>query len=323
MQEIVFLIERYGLFVVFLNMLLDQAGLPLPAYPTLMLAAALSGSGGYGIAEVVAAGTAGALVADLGWYSFGARQGRRVLGLLCKVSLSPDFCVRQTESLFAKAGSASLLFAKFVPGLGVLSAALSGIVRIALSKFILLDGVGATLFVGVAVALGVLFRNAIASVLSTLSSLGEFGLIALVGALAVYLSLRWWQRQMFIRRLRMDRISVGELADLIDRGEKPLILDVRSSEARLREGIIPGALFAHPSDAVVTLASSPREAEIVVYCACPNEASAATAARHLRRAGFRKIRPLLGGIQAWTDAGQPIVMIESAAAGIDNRVIPA
>lgn len=319
MQEIVFLIERYGLLVVFLNMLLDQAGLPLPAYPTLMLAAALGGRGGGQIAEIIAAGAGGALVADLGWYLFGARKGRRVLGLLCKISLSPDFCVRQTESVFAKVGSLSLLFAKFVPGLGVLSTALSGIMRIPLPKFVLLDGVGATLYVGVAVGLGAMFRNAIASVLATLSNLGEFGLIALLGALAAYLSLRWWQRQVFIRRLRMDRISVDELADMIGRGENPLILDVRPAEARLREGIIPGAQFAHPSDAIVSLASSPRDVEIVVYCACPNEASAATAARHLRRAGFRKIRPLLGGIQAWTDAGQPIVMIESAVTSETGR----
>jgi rhodanese-related sulfurtransferase len=43
-----------------------------------------------------------------------------------------------------------------------------------------------------------------------------------------------------------------------------------------------------------------------VYCACPNEESAATASKHLRQAGFTKIRPLLGGIDAWVEAGHPV-----------------
>ncbi|MDE2181394.1 MAG: hypothetical protein KGJ78_00070 [Alphaproteobacteria bacterium] len=104
----------------------------------------------------------------------------------------------------------------------------------------------------------------------------------------------------------MDRISVDELVSMIDGGATPVTLDVRSGEARLRDGIIPGVIGAHPEDLEGVLALLAHGAEVVVYCACPNEASAATAARHLRRAGFRKIRPLLGGIDAWTKAGLPI-----------------
>ena len=95
----------------------------------------------------------------------------------------------------------------------------------------------------------------------------------------------------------MNRITVDELRGLIDQGRKLLILDVRPQEAR-EEGMIPGAVPAPPSiDPVVMIYS--RELEIVVYCACPNEASAAFAAKHLKQAGFKKIRPLLGGIDAW------------------------
>jgi rhodanese-related sulfurtransferase len=56
----------------------------------------------------------------------------------------------------------------------------------------------------------------------------------------------------------------------------------------------------------------PRDTEVVVYCSCPNEASAAIAARHLKRAGFTKIRPLLGGIEAWSIAGQPVTSVTAA-----------
>jgi rhodanese-related sulfurtransferase len=89
-------------------------------------------------------------------------------------------------------------------------------------------------------------------------------------------------------------------------GSGPLLLDVRSAEARQRDGMIPGAIAAHPSDMNPILKDHPRDVEIVVYCACPNEATAAMAAKHLRRAGFRKIRPLLGGVEAWAQAGQQL-----------------
>ena len=101
----------------------------------------------------------------------------------------------------------------------------------------------------------------------------------------------------------MDRITVGELLGLINQGRKFVVFDVRPKEARAREGMIPGAvpLDSGPVDAAV--AGYSRELEVVVYCSCPNEASAATAAKRLRRAGFKKIRPLLGGVEAWVQAG--------------------
>ena len=43
--------------------------------------------------------------------------------------------------------------------------------------------------------------------------------------------------------------------------------------------------------------------EVILYCACPNEASAAAVAKKLMRAGFRRVRPLKGGIDAWIAKG--------------------
>jgi membrane protein DedA with SNARE-associated domain len=104
MDTIVSLIQQYGLLVIFANLLLEEAGLPIPSIPVVMVAASMTGQAHYGIAGIVLAGAAGALVADIAWYRSGRRYGRRVLNLLCRVSLSPDSCVRQTESMFVKAG---------------------------------------------------------------------------------------------------------------------------------------------------------------------------------------------------------------------------
>jgi membrane protein DedA with SNARE-associated domain/rhodanese-related sulfurtransferase len=314
MDTIVSLIQQYGLLLIFLNLLLEEGGLPVPSIPVVMVAASMAAQADYTVAGIVAAGTAGALVADIAWYRSGRRYGRRVLSLLCRVSLSPDSCVRQTESLFVKAGPLALVFAKFVPGLANVCVALAGITRVRFSTFLLLDMLGAVLYVGGVALLGVIFAGAVESVLTTLESLGRYGLLLVTGLLALYLLVRWWQRRLFMRQLRMDRVTVDELARMVGSDEKPVILDVRSREARALDGIIPGAIGAYPYENEPLIMAFPRDRDIVVYCACPNEASAAVAAKHLKRAGFRRIRPLLGGIDAWIGAGQPVEKPSSDAA---------
>jgi len=203
-------------------------------------------------------------------------------------------------------GSWSLLFAKFIPGLSLVAVAMAGVTKMPVLAFFLLNGVGSVLFISAFVALGLLFQDAITSLLSTLTQLGKIGGLMVVAAIGLYLLTKWWRRRLFIRQLRMDRITVAELRKLIDDGQKIIILDVRPKEVRAQEGTIPGAVSAHPGDINPALKTYPRDVEIVVYCACPNEESAATAAKHLRKAGFKKIRPLLGGVDAWVQAGHPI-----------------
>jgi rhodanese-related sulfurtransferase len=234
--------------------------------------------------------------------------------LLCKMSLSPDVCVRQTETVFLKVGPWSLLFAKFFPGLSTISVAMAGVTKISLPTFLLLNVVGALLFVGAAVVLGLIFQDAVTDLLRTLANIGKFGVLLALAVLGLYLLARWWRRQAFIRRLGMERITVDELRGLIGAGHKPLILDVRPKEIRSREGIIPGALSANPADIDPVVMTCSHEREIVVYCACPNEVSAAIAAKHLRQAGFKNIHPLLGGFDAWVRAGQPLERASSASA---------
>jgi membrane protein DedA with SNARE-associated domain/rhodanese-related sulfurtransferase len=314
MEDAVSLIAQFGLFAVFLMVLLDEGGLPLPASPLLAVAGALTVRGDLNFTWLMAAAVAGSFVADNGWYWLGRQRGRRVLGLLCKLSLSPDSCVRQTESLFSRVGPSALLFAKFVPALGNVTIALAGITRVPFAVFLPLEIAGATIYLGTPILLGRIFHSAVAELLDTLERLGVIGVALIVLALTLYLLVRWFQRLLFIRQLRMDRITVGELASLIDQDSRPLLLDVRSRNARA-EGIIPGAIPAHPTDMHPILAGHDRNAEIVVYCACPNEATAAVAAKHLRKAGFRRIRPLLGGIDAWAQAGYALSIVDDDEKG--------
>jgi membrane protein DedA with SNARE-associated domain/rhodanese-related sulfurtransferase len=304
MQELTHLIEVYGLLLIFAAVLLDEIGLPVPSLPVLAVAGAAAHNGHFSLAAVVGWALAGALLADILWYWACRYFGRRVLAVLCKISLAPDSCVRQTENLFHRLGYWSLLFARYVPAFSNIAVAMAAIMRLRLSLFLLLNLAGSFLYYGLVALLGALFHRAIADVLHTMETFGTISIVALAAAFAAYILFRWWDRVTFIRQLRMDRITVEELIGLIEAGKTPIILDVRAAEARSQGGIIPGALAAHPEDIHPLLKEIAPETEIVVYCACPNEASAAVAARHLKRAGFKKIRPLLGGVEAWVGAGQ-------------------
>ena len=303
MQYLVSLIEQYGLAVVFLNVLVEQAGVPLPAYPALIITGAFLARGEYSAPQLLATAVIAALLADFQWYRAGRRYGGRVLKTLCRVSLSPDSCVRQTESIYTRWGPRSLLVAKFVPGFGSVSTALSGVVGTKRGSFLLYDGLGATLWAGAAIFLGYLFRTAVDDLIDVLQQFGKFGLLMIVAAFAVFIAAKWWQRQRFYRELRMARISVDELYRLMEEGERPTVLDVRSAALRERDGRIPGALPVEDAELDETLAELSRDDDVIVYCSCPNEASAARVAKLLMERGFRKVRPLHGGIDAWVAAG--------------------
>lgn len=311
-------IERYGLPFVFVNVLLAEGGLPLPLFPILVAAGAITTSGDR-LVGLIAAGVGGFLAADLAWYWCGTRYGGRVLGWLCRLSLSPDRCVRQTQAMFLKLGKSSLLLAKFFPALSTVSVAMAGASRMPALAFLLIDATGALLFVSFALGLGWAFQDSIAGILRAVADTGKAGMQGAIVLFALYLLVRWWRRRMFIRALRMDRITVAELRRLMEEGRSPLIVDARPKEIRERDGIIPGALPAdtEDTDSIVTAARPDRV--VVVYCACPNEASAAVVAKRLKRAGLKRIHPLLGGIEAWMRAGLPLEHLPPPTSRVDRR----
>ncbi len=304
------LIEQYGLLLVFANVLLLQLGLPLPAYPTLLTVGALAAAGLYPPAAVIAVAVAASVIADLLWYRAGSRSGRRVLSLMCRLSLSPDSCVRQSESIYERFGPPSLLVAKFIPGFAAIATAMAGVVRTRLASFVVFDALGAMLWSATAVALGWFFRDAIEDVLAALESAGRWGLLLLGAALTVFVAAKAWQRFSFKRRLHWPRIEVDELAALLASDRAPLIVDVRSEGSHAQHRLPNAVRVDSGADASAlatqldrALASARAETEVVVYCACPNEASAVLVGQKLAGLGFRRVTALRGGIDAWVAAG--------------------
>jgi membrane protein DedA with SNARE-associated domain/rhodanese-related sulfurtransferase len=303
MSHLISLLQEFGLGLVFVNVLALQAGLPVPAYPVLIVAGAYAAMGGNPLWALVAVGVLASLIADTLWYGAGRKFGMRILSMLCKVSLSQDSCVRQTESIFQRFGPGSMLFAKFVPGFASVATALAGALRLPYWMFVLFDAIGAALWVGVGVGLGYLFRDAIEELMLKLSSLGKYGVALIVAGFVVWILIKWFRRYMFIKQLRMDRVSVDELRDLIADNKVNAIVDVRSPLSQKATGRIPGARTIDMQKIGEGFEGVSPEGEVIVYCACPNEATAVKVAQKLIKLGYKRIRPLHGGIDAWIEAG--------------------
>jgi membrane protein DedA with SNARE-associated domain/rhodanese-related sulfurtransferase len=322
-QEIFVLLGEYGLLLVFLNVLVTQLGIPLPAVPTLVVAGALTASGQLALPAVLLVALLACLIGDTLWYGAGRRYGGHVMRALCRISLSPDSCVHRSELQFQRWRGRVLLIAKFVPGLSTVAPPLVGAMGLGFLSFIVFDSLGSLLWAGVAVVLGNAFAAQLDMLLGMLANAGTLALELLLGLLALYILVRWWQRHRLLVALRMPRIAPTELHRALAQGLGPVVLDVRSAPARaLDRRVVPGALLAdeHAMDYVMRGIAPDRE--LVLYCNCPHEATAAKAAKTLKARGYRHVRPLAGGLDAWATAGYAVDWLPEHSAG-DAAGVPA
>jgi len=267
MEQMIGLLAQYGLLLVFANVLLAQAGLPLPALPTLIVAGALVRDGQLSLVMVLLAAVAASLLGDLPWYAAGRRAGYRVLRVLCRVSIEPDSCVKQTETIYERWGAPSLLVAKFVPGFSTVAPPVAGAMRLALSAFVIYSAAGALLWAITAVAIGMVFHTQVDHVIQWLNDMGVLAFAILTSAVVFYAAAKWVERWMFMRVMRMARLSVDELKALKRANAPVIVLDARSSIARkIDPRHIPGAVpvdFAAPAHNAGDVTP---DHHIVVYC---------------------------------------------------------
>jgi len=267
MTRLVHYVIRYGVPLVFLNVLAEQLGVPIPAVPALVVAGALSREQRMSSTNVLIAALFASLIADYVWFELGRRYGYRILKTLCRVSLSPDSCVRDTEARFERWGLKSLLIAKFIPGFSTVAPPLAGAARQSRLAFLVYDGIGALLWAGSAVAAGRVFFRYIDRVLVALENLGWWGLLLLGSVLGIVIIVKWMQRVQFLRQLRLARIAPEELKALIDSGASPVVLDVRTPAAQRRDRRrIPTAIVASADTVERQLAAVTPGAAIVLYC---------------------------------------------------------
>ena len=308
MAQLMSLLVQNAILVVFAASFAARLGLPVPAAAVLVVTGALLAAGDISLAGVVLAAVAVNLLGDGAWFYAGRRFGYRFMRLLCRISLAPDSCVRRGESLIGDWGGLSLVAAKFVPGVSVVAPPMAGALGMSVPRFIGFDIGAALIWTGLFLGLGWGFRNQIQDVLAVMAQAGGIATMALGALLVVFLVVRWWRRRAFMRLTGMPRISVDELHEMLAGDEPPLVIDVRGAAGRqVDPRRIPGALSytlkALQQRGLDLSAAAGRD--VVLYCNCPNEVSAAQAARVLLARGARRALPLTGGLDAWVASGRP------------------
>jgi membrane protein DedA with SNARE-associated domain/rhodanese-related sulfurtransferase len=301
--EVAAAVERNAVPVVFLNVLLQQLGLPVPAVPTLLLAGSLVVAP-LALGQALVAAVVASVIADWVWYLTGRAFGYRVLAGLCRLSINPASCVNQTEARITRWGLPSLVLAKFIPGFSTVAPPIAGSMRMPLAGFLLASGIGALLWAGLAMGAGWLLRGAVPDAIAALdrNAVGATFVVAL--ALATWLAWKLWQRFQFRRLSAVPHITPAELFAALEADEPPLLLDLRGASMIAETGPIPGAVAAEHDHLDHAVRDWPKHRPIVTLCACPEDAGAIQAARRLLDQGFTSVRPLKGGYEAWRGAAE-------------------
>jgi rhodanese-related sulfurtransferase len=208
--------------------------------------------------------------------------------------------------VFTRYGVQGLVVAKFVPGLGTLAPPLAGNSGVSLPRFLFFDGAGSLLYVGSFTLVGVLFSKQLEQIMAAIASLGASALAFVILLVVLYIAYKYFQRHRLMRELRMARITVEELHKKLEAGEDVMILDLRPrAELDLDPSSIRGALHMTMDEVEQRQLEIPRDRDIILYCSCPNEVTSARMALRLRRKGISRVRPLLGGIDAWRGRNYP------------------
>jgi membrane protein DedA with SNARE-associated domain/rhodanese-related sulfurtransferase len=305
---------RYGYWVVFLWVLTEQLGIPIPSTPLLLTAGTLTATHQLRLPFVLLAALSASLVADSTWYLFGKRYGSAVVRLMCRLSLESTACVRKTEGYFTKRGATALLVAKFVPGLGSVAAPIAGQIGMNYGKFVVADAGGILLWTITLTLAGRFFGDFLKHHPEALSTSAHFFGLIFALLFVGFLVWRMLQRRAFLKSVRMSRLEPTDLKDMIDSGQPVFIVDLRHPLDYLPDPrTLPGALSLTPDKLMEQSDRIPRDREVVLFCTCPSEATAARMALKLRNMGVNRVRPLRGGYEEWKKLGYPLVDIAQPA----------
>jgi membrane protein DedA with SNARE-associated domain/rhodanese-related sulfurtransferase len=312
----------YGYLLLFLWVLVEQFGIPLPATPVLLAAGALSAEQKVSFSVALLAGLAACLISDSSWFFIGKRYGHHVLRILCKLSMEPTICVRRTQNSFGRRGGTTLMIAKFVPGLATLAPPVAGQNGMGFLPFLLFDGIGAALWLAALLMAGRLFGDALKHDPSLLNWVGRFsGALLVLGILGFFIG-RLYRRRMVLRKLVAARLEPQELKRQLDAGESVYIVDLRHPLELLPDPFtLPGALHISPEALAAKIQDIPRDRDVVLYCTCPSEATAAKTAMTLHKLGIERVRPLRGGYDEWKRLGYPLDAIEPYMAGTEQPLV--
>ncbi len=304
---------HYAYLILFLWVLVEQVGIPVPSIPLLLTAGTLTATHRLHHIYVVLAVLAACLVADTIWFSLGRRYGNSVLKLLCRFSLEASTCVTKTEGYFTRRGPVTLLFAKFVPGLSTVAAPIAGQTGMPYGRFLVYDLAGSLLWAETFILAGRFFGDIAKRSGPFFQWLGHFAFAIFVLMVLGFLTFRVLKQRKFLQGVRALRLEPSELKAILDAAEAsgnipPFIVDLRHPLDYLPDPrVLPGALRIGPNELKLHSEIIPRDRDVILYCTCPSEETSAKLAMQLHKMGVYRVRPLRGGFDGWKAAGYPLV----------------
>ena len=301
---------KYGYWILFLWVMTEQLGVPIPSVPVMLTAGTLTATHKMNLPLVLIAILLGSLVSDSLWYIMGKRYGGAVVKLLCRLSMESSTCVRRTENYFTKRGPAALLLAKFIPGLGSVAAPIAGQTSMPYSSFVIFDTIGILIWALTFTLGGRFFGDFLKRHPEVFSWVAHFAVLLFALLLMGFLFYRFLRQRAFLREIRTARVPPQELKEMLDRGQEVYIVDLRHPLDYLPDPrTLPGAVLLTPDKLVLQSDDIPRDRDVVLFCTCPSEATAAKMALTIRKLGVYRVRPLLGGFDEWKRLGFPLVEI--------------
>ena len=310
---------QYAYGILFLWVLVEQLGIPVPSVPLLITAGTLTATHRLHAVPVMLSILVACAVADSLWYFAGVRYGGRVVRLVCRLSLEASACVRKTEGYFGRHGATTLLFAKFVPGLSAVAPPIAGQTGMSYGRFLFFDLAGSVIWASAYVFGGRFFGDVAKRSAPFLHFLARFGVLLFAAALVAFVVRRIWKQRAFLQELRDAGITGPELNAMLEGAENgnmkpPFIVDLRHPLDYLPDPrVLPGALRISPTELEKNCELLPRDIDVVLYCTCPNDETSAHLAKRLQKLGVHRVRPLRGGFEGWRDAGLPLVAYDEAA----------
>jgi rhodanese-related sulfurtransferase len=105
----------------------------------------------------------------------------------------------------------------------------------------------------------------------------------------------------------IERITAEELKSKLEKNEPVTIIDARSkSSYGSSDKKIKGAMRVAEENVAARSKDIPRDKEVVIYCACPDDGTSVRVARRLLELGYKQARALKGGWNAWLQANGPV-----------------
>ena len=216
--------EHDALWLVAINTLLHEIGVPFPLTPTVLWAGAGAMSGGAHPLAVVAIVVVATLLGNSLWFAAGRRYGSTTLRFLCRLSLSADSCVTRTEQSFGRWGGSSIVVGRFIPGASLLATPLAGALGMSWSRFIALSTVGTGLWALTVVGAGMLLHQELDAAIRVLDAFTQEAIATIVALVAMCIVWIWWKRTRTADKRELRRIAVDEVYAPTDQSEAPVLM---------------------------------------------------------------------------------------------------